>query len=123
MRPDGRPSGSDSGSGTVWMLTLCMLIWFSASAVVVVAGVRTDRHRAATAADLAALSGARQVLNGKETPCAEAREVAEANNARLTECEVSGLTVYTEVRVTVRTWPGEVTARARAGPVGLGSPG
>lgn len=111
------PAGSDTGSGTIWVLTLCVLIWFCALTVVTLAGIRTDRHRAATAADLAALSGARQVGSENGSPCAMAREVATKNEANLTDCVVSGLTVYTEVRVSARVWPGEVRARARAGPV------
>ncbi|RNL83290.1 Rv3654c family TadE-like protein [Halostreptopolyspora alba] len=112
------PAGSETGSGTIWVLTLCVVIWFCALTVVTLAGVRTDRHRAATAADLAALSEARRVGNGNGEPCAVAREVAEKNDAHLTDCVVSGLTVYTEVGVSARMWPGEVRARARAGPVG-----
>ncbi len=94
-----------------------MLVWFGALAVVGVAGIRADRHRAATAADLAALSGAQQVATAPDGPCAVAREVAQENDARLSDCAVSELTVQLEVRVRARAWPGEVSARARAGPV------
>lgn len=126
MRPDcGRQSrcrgwsgASDTGSGTIWVLTLCILVWFCALTVVTVAGVRTDRHRAATAADLAALSGARQAGRGPDSPCVVAREIAGENGAHLADCVVAGRTVSVEVRVPARAWPGgEVSARARAGPV------
>ncbi|MFC3999953.1 Rv3654c family TadE-like protein [Nocardiopsis sediminis] len=107
----------DRGSGTVWTLVLCMIVWFTALAVLVVAGVRADRHRAATAADLAAVAGARDAAHGSRLACATAREVAAANDARLTSCTVTGLILHTEVSTPTRTWPGNVTARAAAGPV------
>ncbi|MDA8370190.1 MAG: flp pilus-assembly TadE/G-like family protein [Nocardiopsaceae bacterium] len=110
-------AGPETGSGTIWVLTLCLLIWFTAFTVVLVAGIRTDRHRAATAADLAALAGAGQAAQGQDRSCAAARRTAEANGARLVDCALTGLVLQAKVRVPARTWPGTVTARARAGPV------
>ncbi|CAM3660809.1 hypothetical protein GCM10009799_46990 [Nocardiopsis rhodophaea] len=111
---------SDLGSGTVWVLTLCAVVWFSAFAAVLVASARADRHRSATAADLAALAGAEQAAQGRRRSCSVAREVARANGARLVDCRLAGLTLRVEVDVPARLWPGSVPAEARAGPVTAG---
>ncbi|GAA3729472.1 secretion/DNA translocation related TadE-like protein [Spinactinospora alkalitolerans] len=116
------PRHRETGSGTVWVLVLCALIWFCAFTSVLVASVRTDRHRAAAAADLAALAGARQAARGSERACATAVKAAEANGARLTSCEVSGLTMDVRVRVPARMWPGTMAADARAGPLAPTAP-
>ncbi|TDQ55356.1 Rv3654c family TadE-like protein [Actinorugispora endophytica] len=123
VHPAGSPWGSDRerGSGTIWVLTLCTLVWFSTIAVILVVSVRTDRHRAATAADLAALAGAREAAEGRRHACGLARHTASANGARLTHCTLSGLTLDVGVDVPARLWPGRVSARARAGPLGAAS--
>ncbi|WP_255429674.1 Rv3654c family TadE-like protein [Streptomonospora sp. PA3] len=109
--------GPDSGSATVWVLMLCSVVLFVGSAVVLVAGVRVDRHRAATAADLAALSGAQRLAEGPRAACAAARATAEANGASLIRCRHGAdLSLYVSTRVHVRLWPDTVTAHARAGP-------
>ncbi|WP_285758233.1 Rv3654c family TadE-like protein [Nocardiopsis ansamitocini] len=108
----------DNGSGTVWVLTLCALLWFSALSSVALLSVRTDRHRAVAAADLAAIAGAGAAARGAASACARAQSTAEANDARLTDCTLSSLTVTVEVAVAVRLWPRHrVSATARAGPV------
>ncbi|WP_052809680.1 Rv3654c family TadE-like protein [Streptomonospora alba] len=108
---------SDGGSATVWVLALCAVLLFVASTVVVVAGVRVDRHRAATAADLAALAGARRLAEGRGPSCAAARATAEANGAALARCRIAAdFSLHVTVRVPVRSWPGTVSAHARAGP-------
>ncbi|MFJ6798419.1 Rv3654c family TadE-like protein [Streptomyces sp. NPDC091268] len=72
------------------------------------------RHRAAAAADLAALAAAATWAHGPEAACATARRVAEAQAARLTACLVAG----EEVQVTARAATGPFTPpiRSRAGP-------
>jgi secretion/DNA translocation related TadE-like protein len=76
-------------------------------------------HRAAqSAADLAALAGARGAAAGRDA-CAVAVETASANGARLTACGVSGRVVDVEVEVRGPHWLGQsadLAARARAGP-------
>ncbi|GAA1780492.1 hypothetical protein GCM10009834_44770 [Streptomonospora arabica] len=99
------------------MLALCGAVLFVAAAIVLVAGVRVDRHRAATAADLAALAGAERLAEGERPSCAAARATAEANGAELTRCRsAADLSLYVSTRVPARLWPGSVTAHARAGP-------
>ncbi|MDA2808219.1 Rv3654c family TadE-like protein [Nocardiopsis suaedae] len=107
----------DNGSGTVWVLVVCALVWTAAAAAVVVGGARVDRHHAGTAADLAALAGARRAAEGADRSCAAATRTAEANGARVEACAVDGLEVVVEVSVPVRTWPTRAHAEARAGPV------
>ncbi|WP_131096605.1 Rv3654c family TadE-like protein [Streptomonospora litoralis] len=109
--------GGDTGSATVWMLTLCAVVLFTASAVVLVTAVRVDRHRAATAADLAALAGAARVGEGASSACAQARRIAVANEATLIRCRLANdLSLHVTVHIRTRAWPGSVAAHARAGP-------
>ncbi|MFB9800079.1 Rv3654c family TadE-like protein [Streptomonospora salina] len=116
-RPVPRGGRRDTGSATVWMLTLCFVLLSVAATVMVVAGVRADRHRAAAAADLAALAGARHLARGEEPACAAARATAEANGAELTRCRgASDLSLHVSTRVRARLWPATVAAHARAGP-------
>lgn len=112
---------SSEGSASVWVLT-CVLVLAVATAVSVAVGAAVDlRHRAAVAADAAALAGA--VDGGLvDTACTAASRAAADNGARLADCRVS------DAVVTVRTlvappgwlvWLGAATARARAGPAPL----
>jgi secretion/DNA translocation related TadE-like protein len=82
--------------------------------------VAVARHRAASAADLAALAGAQHALEGAGPSCDAARQVAEAQGARLATCELHGAEVVVEVSVRPAGRIGQLglaTARARAGPV------
>ncbi|RCV53642.1 Rv3654c family TadE-like protein [Marinitenerispora sediminis] len=100
----------DRGSGVVWLLVLCVLLWFGTVAVVLVGGARAERHRAAAAADLAALAGAREAVHGGERACAAASAAAAANGAVLTECRLTGLVI--DVRTETRGGRGRGAARA-----------
>lgn len=97
-------------------------VWV-ATALLVLALVMTEaaaliamRHRAAAAADLAALAGSRASVNGHDG-CQAARRSARANHAELTSCRMD----YDVATVTARTessrwwgqrWAAEVKARA-----------
>jgi secretion/DNA translocation related TadE-like protein len=80
--------------------------------------VVVEQRRAAAAADLAALSGATAVQQGR-AGCATAARTATSNGARLAGCRLEGddidLTVAIPVQVVGRSF--EVAARAHAGPV------
>ncbi|MCA0144738.1 Rv3654c family TadE-like protein [Blastococcus sp. LR1] len=113
----------ERGSATVWVLILsAVLVTVAAAAVLSSLGV-VARHRAATAADLAALAGASRAVVGDPDPCAAAAETAAANGAELTGCELeAGSIVSVEVRVALplgRLGTHDARARARAGPVPL----
>lgn len=82
------------------------------------AGLVAMQHRAAAAADLAALAAA-------ESPgraCDIASDVAADNHAQLSECEVAGVVVTLEVRIRAEAPFGfrpTIRSRARAGPADL----
>jgi secretion/DNA translocation related TadE-like protein len=125
-------SSGDRGSAALWSLALTMVLWVFACSVVMASIAVTARHRAATAADLAALSGAsaaaRSQLSGAApnatVACAAARATALANDATLDSCDVVGaiVTVTATVRLSGlghllrQRGPVLVSARARAGP-------
>lgn len=108
---------TDSGSATVWWVALGTLLWFATLAAVLTATARLDRDRATTAADLAALAAAAQAVHGPERACTEARVTAEANEASLESCDVSGHTVEVVVSTPSSVLDRTVDAHARAGPV------
>ncbi|PWV45250.1 secretion/DNA translocation related TadE-like protein [Nocardiopsis sp. L17-MgMaSL7] len=116
-RRSGASGPADSGSASVWWISLSLVLWFLVHAVLLVATARLDRDRAATAADLAALAAAARAHEGAEPVCAVARRTAEANGAVLASCELDGLTVEVTVSLTASALPHEVTARSRAGPL------
>jgi secretion/DNA translocation related TadE-like protein len=79
------------------------------------------RHRAQSAADLAALAAAGRLARGAEAACAHASAVAAAMHAAATDCIVEELDVVVSVDVRVelgRFGVGPARARARAGPAG-----
>jgi secretion/DNA translocation related TadE-like protein len=81
--------------------------------------VAVARHRAASAADLAALAAAQHVLEGQVVACRRAQQVADAQGAALRFCVVDGQEVSVEVTVRPAGRIGELgpaRARAKAGP-------
>ncbi len=129
---DCSDSFGDHGSAALWSLALAMVLWVFACAVIMAGVAVSGRHRAATAADLAALSGAsaaaRIQLSGAApnatAACAAARATAAANDAALDSCDVVGTIVTVTTTVTLaglghlfgHLGPVLVSARARAGP-------
>jgi len=78
------------------------------------------RHRAQSAADLAALAAAGGLAHGAQSACAHAVAVAEAMRTAVAGCSVAGLDVVVAVDVKValgRLGIGTARAVARAGPV------
>jgi secretion/DNA translocation related TadE-like protein len=130
-------AGRDHGSATLWALALVLVLWLSVAGVLLAGIAIAARHRAATAADLAALSAA-SALSGAAswsgavtgttpgaTPapagvCAHAQEIANANGATIASCQVSGAVVEVTASVPVNglryLGVDSVSARARAGP-------
>ncbi|MGY2067223.1 Rv3654c family TadE-like protein [Blastococcus sp. SYSU DS0619] len=111
---------SERGSATVWVLALSAVLALLATAAVLVGVAAVARHRAAGAADLAALAAAGRAVVGDPAACTAATDVAAANGAELTGCRVGeGGVVDVAVTVPVRLGRlGVHTAhgRARAGP-------
>ncbi|MGY1914795.1 Rv3654c family TadE-like protein [Blastococcus sp. SYSU DS0973] len=115
---------NERGSATVWVLALSAVLALLATAAVLVGVAAVARHRAAGAADLAALAAAGRAVLGNPAACPAAAEVAATNGAELTGCRVGEHGVV-EVAVAVPVRLGRLgvhTAhgRARAGP---GAPG
>lgn len=115
------PTQRERGSATVWVLVLAAVLGLVAVAAVLAGAAVVARHRAGSAADLAALAAAGRAVIGDASACSAADDVAQANAAELTGCRIgAGSVVAVEVRVPVRLGPLGVHAavgRARAGPV------
>jgi secretion/DNA translocation related TadE-like protein len=107
------------GSATLFALALIGVLLLIGGALGV-AGAMVHAHRVAqSAADLAALAGARAQARG-EDPCAAAARLSVANGARLAGCEVRGREVSVDVSVGGPHWLAQrhdLTAQARAGPL------
>lgn len=104
----------DRGSATVWaaMATTALIAVF---AVVLAMGQAVvARHRAGSAADMAALAAAGHALRGAEAACARAAEVARAQGAQVVRCAVVG--EIADVTARAGFGPYAPTVRSRAGP-------
>lgn len=99
-------------------LTLVAILGLTLGSVVVA------RHRAQSAADLAALAAASGLTAGPAAACARAGEIATAMGAFMSSCFVAELDIVVAVATRARTRFGGVAyATARAGPVGVRSGG
>jgi secretion/DNA translocation related TadE-like protein len=95
-----------------------MLITVTLGGVVIGSAV-VARHRAQSAADLAALAAAARVPAGPASACRQAEAVAGAMHATLRGCDIDQLDVIVTVAVAVSGRIGsEASAAARAGPAG-----
>lgn len=110
----------DRGSMTVWSAAVIALVALSASIAVAYGTAVVGRHRAGTAADLAALAAAVRVVDGATGACRTAAAVAARNGGVLRGCRVAGTDVEVSVARSVRLaglGVRTVVVRARAGPV------
>lgn len=118
--------GAERGSASIWVLAAAGIIFAVAFVVVLYGAAVTARHRAGTAADLAALAAANRLWAGDpEAPCSAAANVARRNGARLIACHAQG--GVADVRTTVHLHGllarvGAAKARARAVPGAIGGP-
>lgn len=124
-----QPVPRDAGSATVLVLTVVLLAVALAISGLTVGAVTVARHRAQSAADLAALAGAGALTAGGSTStgtairaaCGVAADVADRNDARLVACSVGAGTVLVRAQITpvgpAGRW-GAMEAVARAGPAG-----
>ena len=126
-----RGSRNDAGSASLWALSLAMVLWVCVAGVVLAGVAVVARHRAATAADMAALAAASVIAQTEGggnagsglRGCAAAKAIALANDATVTSCHAIGqvVDVTTRVQIPALSWLGgleldAVSARARAGP-------
>ncbi|MFB7376072.1 Rv3654c family TadE-like protein [Kitasatospora purpeofusca] len=115
---------SDTGSATVWLLAGVLIGCVAFTAALSLGAVVGARHRAESAADLAALAAADRLLVDADGGCARARAVAAAQAAAVVSCAADlpadAVEVVAEAPVTglpVRLPVGPARARSRAGPL------
>jgi secretion/DNA translocation related TadE-like protein len=109
----------DAGFVAVATAGLILVLVCVAALLASLGAVAVARHRAASAADLAALAGAHHALEGVGPACQVARRVAEAQGAHLDSCVLEGQQVLLAVSVRPAGRIGELgvaRARAKAGP-------
>ena len=107
-------SDRDRGAATVWaagaiaaLVAVAVVLWGLGAAAV-------TRHRAGSAADLAALAAAGQMARGPDAACGSARWVVERMRGELESCRFDGWDALVEVSLS--GGPGTASGRARAGP-------
>jgi secretion/DNA translocation related TadE-like protein len=110
----------DRGSATIWAVAAIAAVLLIVGALVELGAAAVTRHRAESAADLAALAAAGRATPGEGQACTGARWVADRMRVELTSCRLIGWDA--EVEVAARppnplVGLGSATARARAGPV------
>ena len=114
----GYPGRSDRGSATVYALVFATAIGVMAVIAAQCVALARIQHKAASAADLAALAASVAAQEGRDG-CAEARVVAKHNAANVRDCEMSDAVATVTVQIESppmwgHTW--EVAQRARAAP-------
>ncbi|MDY6808843.1 hypothetical protein GIY30_20525 [Gordonia sp. HNM0687] len=114
--------GDDRGFATLLGAFAIATIAAVAVAMLYVGGAVVARHRAQSAADLAALAAAQQHVLAAPEPCRAAEEIAQEQRvgARIERCAADGIDVVLTVAVPVRLGPfgvRDALASARAGPV------
>ena len=119
VRLSRQPSrvAEDGGAATVLAaIMVAALVSLTLGGVWIGAAV-VARHRAQTAADLAALAAAASLMGGPTAACRQAGAVTEAMGAALGLCRIEQLDVVVAVTVRPGGWAaGEASAAARAGP-------
>ena len=112
----------DRGAATIWTAGGIATVMVVVSGLLSFVAAVATRHRAESAADLAALAAASWAVAGEEQACAQARWVAEQMGVVMRSCRLSGLDALVEVVVEPAGVLGEfgaAAAKARAGPVAL----
>lgn len=112
--------GGDRGSATVWSVGAIALLCAVFGVGLALGQAVVTRHRAAGAADLAALAAAEHWAEGRAAACARADRVARAQGAGLVRCAVKGDT--SDVTAESERGPFAARVRARAGPPGPPGP-
>ena len=119
--PATRATAHDQGSASVWAIAVLSLMLAIAIAGLGIGAATVARHRAASAADLAALAAASALARGGPDPCAVAERIARAQGGEIAACGLDGLVADVVVRVPVAgplSFGAAALMRARAGPSG-----
>ncbi|WP_327655799.1 Rv3654c family TadE-like protein [Streptomyces sp. NBC_00483] len=106
----------DRGSATVWVAMAMAAVGVVFGAVLAMGQAVEARHRAGSAADLAALAAADRWMDGRAKACALAVRVARAQGADVVRCAVRGEVSNVTAAAGHGAFRSEV--RARAGPPG-----
>lgn len=120
VRESLAPGGRERGSASVWAAGGIAALLLLVALIVGIGAAAATRHRAASAADLAALAAAGYATAGAQVACARAGWVAERMGVRVTACRLRGWDAEVEIAAhppDLLVGFGEATARARAGPV------
>ncbi|WP_439946197.1 Rv3654c family TadE-like protein [Streptomyces sp. BBFR109] len=110
----GRLAERDRGSATVWSVGAIALLCVVFGAGLALGQAAVTRHRAAGAADLAALAAADHWPEGGAAACRRAERLARIQHARLVRCAIVGDT--SDVTAVSGREPFAALVRARAGP-------
>ncbi|MEV8530686.1 Rv3654c family TadE-like protein [Streptomyces sp. NPDC051211] len=110
----------DRGSATVWAALVTVVLGAVFGGVLLLGQAVVVRHRAAAAADLAALAAASSWAHGPEPACAAAIRVARAQGARLAGCSLAGEVAEVTAEAAAGPFTGRI--RSRAGPAAEPSP-
>jgi len=119
-RHSRRGDSGDAGIATVWAATAVAALVLVAGGMFWIGSAVLARHRAAGAADLAALAAAGRTHRGVDDACGLARGISERMHARLRTCTVESWDVLVQVEVDLPgplATLGPARGRARAGPV------
>lgn len=113
------PRLDERGMGSVLALALIATVLMATAGVVALGTARVVRHKAAVAADAAALAAAGATLTGEARACALAERAAALGGARLVGCRITGDVADVEVEMRPPSWfpvAGVARLNARAGP-------
>ncbi|MGK2854924.1 MAG: Rv3654c family TadE-like protein [Microbacteriaceae bacterium] len=110
----------ETGSASLIAVALIALLLAVTAGLAVLGSVVIARHRAQSAADLAALSAAVWLTSGPQAACARAVSVAAAVRTEVTDCSVQGLDAVVTVEADAGVPGWRASARARAGPAESG---
>ena len=116
-RPRSAPitGATDSGVATVWAASAVAVLTVVLVACLHLGAALLARHRAESAADLAALAAAREAVRGEAPACLRAAQIATATGGEVVRCRLVGWTALVEVRVSGPfALPGLTTASGRA---------
>ncbi|MEO3785347.1 Rv3654c family TadE-like protein [Actinocorallia sp. B10E7] len=124
--PEPAAPPAERGSATIWVAALTGLICLCSATAMTIGGIRSTRHQAQLAADMAALTAATRHTWGHPDPCPHARRTALKAGARLTTCTLTPAPtvpgtiaeVTVSIPLSVPRWltPLSIPATARAGP-------
>jgi secretion/DNA translocation related TadE-like protein len=118
--PRRNPAQDERGSASIIAVAMIGVLIMLTTAFMYLGSAVAARHRAQSAADLAALSAAGRLPLGGDAACAYASAIAKAMRSAVVRCDVDGLDVVVTIDVAVelgRFGAGAARGIARAGPV------